>query len=61
MSDNVFSMFGGGAKREKKEEKDDHDEPSGSSKAQKAAAEDEVRISHKVNDFAADKYPGRGP
>lgn len=32
-TDNVFSMFGGGPKKEKKEEADDADEPSGSSKA----------------------------
>lgn len=32
-TDNVFSMFGGGPKKEKKEEADDVDEPSGSSKA----------------------------
>lgn len=37
-TDNVFSMFGGGPKKEKKEEADDVDEPSGSSKA-KAAEE----------------------
>ncbi|KAL1592661.1 Ran GTPase binding protein Sbp1 [Paraconiothyrium brasiliense] len=30
--DNVFSMFGGGPKKEKKEEADDADEPSGASK-----------------------------
>lgn len=35
-SDSVFSMFGGGPKKEKKEETDEGaDEPSGSSKAQK--------------------------
>lgn len=35
-SDNVFSMFGGGPKKEKKEETEEGaDEPSGSSKAQK--------------------------
>lgn len=35
-SDNVFSMFGGGPKKEKKEETDEGaDEPSGSAKAQK--------------------------
>lgn len=40
-SDSVFSMFGGGPKKEKKEETDEPtDEPSGSSKAQKA--DDEV-------------------
>lgn len=32
VKDNVFAMFGGGAKKEKREEKDDADEPSGSSK-----------------------------
>lgn len=42
-TDNVFSMFGGGPKKEKKEEpEDDKDEPSGSSKAQKG--EDEVSV-----------------
>lgn len=41
-TDSVFSMFGGGPKKEKKEEPEDaKDEPSGSSKAQKG--EDEVR------------------
>ena len=48
MKDNVFSMFGGGAKKEKRvEPEDDADEPSGSSKA-KTDAEDaenpEVRM-----------------
>lgn len=33
VKDNVFSMFGGGPKKEKKEAADDVDEPSGSSKA----------------------------
>lgn len=43
VKDNVFSMFGGGAKKEKKEEAEDGaDEPSGSSKAKKDA-EGEVR------------------
>jgi len=32
VKDNVFSMFGGGPKKEKKEEVDDVDEPSGASK-----------------------------
>ncbi|QKX59288.1 uncharacterized protein TRUGW13939_06420 [Talaromyces rugulosus] len=41
-SDNVFSMFGGGPKKEKKEEADDADEPSGSSKAKKEEGEEEV-------------------
>lgn len=45
VKDSVFSMFGGGAKKEKKvEPEDDEDEPSGSSKAKKADAE-EVGIS----------------
>jgi len=35
VKENVFSMFGGGPKREKKEEQEDVDEPSGSSKAKK--------------------------
>jgi hypothetical protein len=42
-SDSVFSMFGGGPKKEKKEEAEEPtDEPSGSSKAKKAD-EEEVR------------------
>jgi Ran-binding protein 1 len=42
-SDSVFSMFGGGPKKEKKEEAEDaKDEPSGSSKAQKGEGEEEV-------------------
>lgn len=41
VKDNVFSMFGGGAKKEKKvEPEDDVHEASGSSKAQKAAEAD---------------------
>jgi Ran-binding protein 1 len=32
VKDNVFSMFGGGPKKEKKEEVDDVDEPSGATK-----------------------------
>lgn len=44
-SDSVFSMFGGGPKKEKKEEAEEPtDEPSGSSKANKA--EEEVRWIH---------------
>ncbi|MCJ1337898.1 single stranded nucleic acid binding protein [Bachmanniomyces sp. S44760] len=40
VTSSVFSMFGGGAKKEKKEEADDGDEPSGSSKAKKDAEAD---------------------
>ncbi|KAJ5893503.1 hypothetical protein N7495_005194 [Penicillium taxi] len=41
-TDSVFSMFGGGPKKEKKEEAEEGDvEPSGSAKAQKAAAAEE--------------------
>ena len=36
VKDNVFSMFGGGPKKEKKEEAEEVDEPSGSSKAKAA-------------------------
>ena len=32
VKDNVFSMFGGGPKKEKKEEENDENEPSGASK-----------------------------
>lgn len=39
--DSVFSMFGGGPKKDKKVEEEVVDEPSGSSKAQKG---DEVRL-----------------
>ena len=42
VKDSVFSMFGGGAKKEKKVEEDDANEPSGSGKAKKADYE-EVR------------------
>lgn len=43
VKDNVFSMFGGGPKKEKKEETDEGaDEPSGSSKKQAVEGE-EVR------------------
>ena len=40
MKDNVFSMFGGGPKKEKKEE-EEVNEPSGSSKAKKAEGDEE--------------------
>lgn len=44
MKDNVFSMFGGGAKKEKKAEaEDDTNEPSGSSKAKKDAEDEDVK------------------
>ena len=44
-SDSMFSMFGGGPKKEKKEEAEEPiDEPSGSSKAQKAT--EEVSLMH---------------
>ncbi|RDL39494.1 PH protein [Venustampulla echinocandica] len=53
VADNVFAMFGGGAKKEKKDEEDRGDN-SGSAKAQKAAAaeenpEDEVPESEDVH------------
>ncbi|CAI7615200.1 hypothetical protein PCG10_000172 [Penicillium crustosum] len=49
-SDSMFSMFGGGPKKEKKEEAEEPtDEPSGSSKAQKATDEDEVEESADVH------------
>lgn len=48
VKDKVFSMFGGGPKREKKEEPEDVDEPSGSSKAKKEEAET-VCFSHHAN------------
>lgn len=44
MKDSMFSMFGGGAKKEKKVEVEDNDakeEPSGSAKAQKKDADAE--------------------
>jgi Ran-binding protein 1 len=41
VTDNVFSMFGGGAKKEKKDEDEDRGDNSGSAKAQKAAAAEE--------------------
>jgi len=45
VKDNVFSMFGGGPKKEKKEEAEEVDEPSGSSKA-KGADDDESPENH---------------
>ncbi|EAW17582.1 Ran GTPase-binding protein YRB1 [Aspergillus fischeri NRRL 181] len=49
-SDSVFSMFGGGPKKEKKEEAEDaKDEPSGSSKAQQGEEEDEAPESPDVH------------
>lgn len=41
VADSVFSMFGGGAKKEKKDADEDRGETSGSAKAQKAAASEE--------------------
>ena len=41
VKDSVFSMFGGGAKKEKKVETDEPNDQSGSSKAQKAKEEDD--------------------
>lgn len=53
MKDNVFSMFGGGQKKERKPDpEDDVDEPSGSSKAKKDA-EDDVSKSTKQFSHAA--------
>ena len=47
MKDSVYSMFGGGVKKEKKvEAEDDADEPSGSSRAKKDAEDPEVRSDH---------------
>jgi Ran-binding protein 1 len=44
-TDNVFSMFGGGPKKEKREEPEgEEDEPSGSSKAKKDADDAEVGV-----------------
>ncbi|OOF90118.1 hypothetical protein ASPCADRAFT_212208 [Aspergillus carbonarius ITEM 5010] len=49
-TDSVFSMFGGGPKKEKQEEPEDaKDEPSGSSKAQKGEDEDEAPESPDVH------------
>ncbi|PYI11116.1 putative Ran-specific GTPase-activating protein 1 [Aspergillus sclerotiicarbonarius CBS 121057] len=49
-TDSVFSMFGGGPKKEKQEEPQDaKDEPSGSSKAQKGEDEDEAPESPDVH------------
>jgi len=49
-SDNIFSMFGGGPKKEKREEKEEDDgEPSGSLKAQRAEEEEEAPESPDVD------------
>lgn len=48
-TDSIFSMFGGGPKKEKKESTEDTDEPSGSSKAQKGEEEDEAPESPDVH------------
>ncbi|KAL2829983.1 RanBP1 domain-containing protein [Aspergillus cavernicola] len=48
-SDSVFSMFGGGPKKEKKEETEDVNDRSGSSKAQKGEDEDEAPESPEVH------------
>ncbi|KAF2799360.1 putative Ran-specific GTPase-activating protein 1 [Melanomma pulvis-pyrius CBS 109.77] len=51
VKDNVFSMFGGGPKKEKREEADDVDEPSGGSKG-KAAEEGDPENEEPDVDFA---------
>ncbi|KAJ5246193.1 hypothetical protein N7468_001176 [Penicillium chermesinum] len=49
-TDTVFSMFGGGPKKEKKDEPEEgEDEPSGSSKAQKGEEEDDAPESPEVH------------
>ncbi|CAD0081983.1 unnamed protein product, partial [Aureobasidium vineae] len=62
VKDNVFSMFGGGPKKEKADEKDEGaDEPSGSSKATAAKTADEsstrVLIRMQQEDEVDDKEP----
>jgi Ran-binding protein 1 len=57
VKDNVFSMFGGGPKKEKREEPDDVDEPSGSSKAKKEAAE-KVCLSYCISSYDPFLPPG---
>jgi len=57
VKDNVFSMFGGGPKREKREEPDDVDEPSGSSKAKKEEAV-RVCLSHYISNYDHFLPPG---
>ncbi|KAF2709944.1 putative Ran-specific GTPase-activating protein 1 [Pleomassaria siparia CBS 279.74] len=52
VKDNVFSMFGGGPKKEKKEEVDDVDEPSGGSKGKPAADEEDPENQEPDVDFA---------
>lgn len=58
VKDNVFSMFGGGPKKEKKEEADDVDEPSGATKK----AGDVSRLgSFSDSELGANKFIGREP
>ncbi|KAL8947647.1 MAG: hypothetical protein Q9222_006092 [Ikaeria aurantiellina] len=58
VKDNVFSMFGGGAKKEKKEEPaDDPTEASGSSKAQRAAETDEAAREGEAGEEEAPESP----
>jgi len=57
VKDSVFSMFGGGAKKEKKEEpEDDPDERSGSAKAQKAEEAQKAEDAEEEPEEAADVH-----
>jgi Ran-binding protein 1 len=59
VKDSMFSMFGGGAKKEKKVEDEDEDaknEPSGSSKAQKKDADAEEVWTRKVGVLRSFSY-----
>lgn len=57
MKDNVFSMFGGGAKKEKKEPKDEPEEASGSAKAQKEQKESEAEAVGEVSIWPGTEVP----
>ena len=61
MKDNVFSMFGGGTKKDKVQE-DEPDEPSGSAKAKKdAEGDDGVSDPPRVAVHASRFHPGTCP
>lgn len=60
VKDNVFSMFGGGAKKEKREEPDELEDRSGSSKAKKDAEAAEAEAEGEVRSKPAGKFRSIG-
>jgi Ran-binding protein 1 len=58
VKDNVFSMFGGGPKKEKKEEVDDADEPSGATKKEADVSQDKRELRMRTANHIQGRQPG---